>query len=283
MARTKSEIIKVVHEEAEKSRIDLKIVLSAEGGEQFKKIQDAEHQVLKRENSQRAKKTTELRKKRLEQYISIRHIHQEDTTYPCLHLPKTTENKAQYAVSTETQYTVFKIWNEYNILEDIKRGDLDNSTSNILIPLDSWTSRLLVYELPLSELQKNIYHGTHYEDVVDHIAKVLKMVDLIYVSRVDSHQLRMKVFPISLADDAKEWWISYGDEKITTWEELVEKFLCRFYPKSYDREDEMLDEGENWGIDPLEFLSNINTSFKYHKKVDGRTQKVIFHAWMNGN
>ncbi|GJS89201.1 hypothetical protein Tco_0771837 [Tanacetum coccineum] len=31
-------------------------------------------------------------------------------------------NKAQYAVSRETQYAVFKIWNEYNILEDIKRG-----------------------------------------------------------------------------------------------------------------------------------------------------------------
>ncbi|GJT48872.1 retrovirus-related pol polyprotein from transposon TNT 1-94 [Tanacetum coccineum] len=62
-----------------------------------------------------------------------------------------------------------------------------------------------------------MYHGTHYEDVVDHIAKILS--------------------------------------------------------ESYDREDEMLDEGENWEIDPLEFLSNINTSFKYHKKVDGRTQK----------
>ncbi|GJV89204.1 mitochondrial proton/calcium exchanger protein-like protein isoform X1 [Tanacetum coccineum] len=109
------------------------------------------------------------------------------------------------------------------------------------------------------------------------------MVDLIFVPGVDSHQLRIKVFPLSLADDAKEWWISEGDEKITTWEELVKKFFCRFYPKSYDREDEMLDEGENWGIDPLEFLSNINTSFKYHKKVDGRTQKVIFHAWINGN
>ncbi|GKD68279.1 hypothetical protein Tco_1322369 [Tanacetum coccineum] len=135
----------------------------------------------------------------------------------------------------------------------------------------------------LVELRKNIYHGTYNEDVVDHIAKVLKMVDLIYILGVDSHQLRMKVFPLSLADDAKEWWISEGDEKITTWEELVEKFFCRFYPKSYDGEDEMLDEGENWGINPLEFLSNINTSFKYHKKVDGRTQKVIFHAWMNGN
>ncbi|GJZ11071.1 hypothetical protein Tco_0545830 [Tanacetum coccineum] len=29
-------------------------------------------------------------------------------------------------------------------------GDLDNSTSNVLIPLDSWTSGLLVYKLPLS-------------------------------------------------------------------------------------------------------------------------------------
>ncbi|GJW74018.1 retrotransposon protein, putative, ty1-copia subclass [Tanacetum coccineum] len=29
--------------------------------------------------------------------------------------------------------------------------DLDNSTSNVLIPLDSWTSGLLVYKLPLSE------------------------------------------------------------------------------------------------------------------------------------
>ncbi|GJX87926.1 hypothetical protein Tco_0339940 [Tanacetum coccineum] len=34
----------------------------------------------------------------------------------------------------------------------IPSGDLDNSTSNVLIPLDSWTSGLLVYKLPLSGL-----------------------------------------------------------------------------------------------------------------------------------
>ncbi|GKF46622.1 hypothetical protein Tco_0136424, partial [Tanacetum coccineum] len=59
----------------------------------------------------------------------------------------------------------------------------------------------------LVELRKNIYHGTYNEDVVDHIVKVLKMVDLIHVPGMDSHQLRMKVFPLSLVDDAKEWWI----------------------------------------------------------------------------
>ncbi|GJV34507.1 zinc finger, CCHC-type containing protein [Tanacetum coccineum] len=77
------------------------------------------------------------------------------------------------------------------------------------------------------------------------IAMVLEMVDLIYIPGVDSHQLRMKVFPLSLADDAKEWWTNKGEGKITTWEELVEKFFCRFYSESYDEEDEMLDEGDN--------------------------------------
>ncbi|GJR28250.1 hypothetical protein Tco_1104482 [Tanacetum coccineum] len=81
--------------------------------------------------------------------------------YPCLHSLKTTADEDQYTVSRENQYAVFKIWNQYNILENIKRGpyskkspircDLDNSTSNVLIPLDSWTSGLLVYKLSLSE------------------------------------------------------------------------------------------------------------------------------------
>ncbi|GJW63188.1 hypothetical protein Tco_0115072 [Tanacetum coccineum] len=48
LVMTKSKIIKVVHEEVEKAGIDPNIVLSVKGGEQFKRIQDAEHQVHKR-------------------------------------------------------------------------------------------------------------------------------------------------------------------------------------------------------------------------------------------
>ncbi|GKD04627.1 hypothetical protein Tco_1179601 [Tanacetum coccineum] len=72
----------------------------------------------------------------------------------------------------------------------------------------------------LMELQNNASHGMFDEDVVDHIAK-----------------------------------INERDRKITTWEELVEKFFSEFYPESHDGEDEILDEGDNWGIDPLEFIS----------------------------
>ncbi|GKA52249.1 hypothetical protein Tco_0745445 [Tanacetum coccineum] len=97
----------------------------------------------------------------------------------------------------------------------------------------------------LIELKNNAYHGMFDEDMVDHIAK--------------------------------------GERKITTWEELVEKSVCKLYPKSHNGEDEMLDEGDNWGIDPLEFISRVNSSFENHMKVDRRTKKVLFHSWMNGN
>ncbi|GKG19598.1 hypothetical protein Tco_0376697, partial [Tanacetum coccineum] len=53
----------------------------------------------------------------------------------------------------------------------------------------------------LEKLQVNAYHGWIDEDVINHIAMVLKMIDSIYIPGVDSHQLRMKIFPLSLADE----------------------------------------------------------------------------------
>ncbi|GKE83767.1 hypothetical protein Tco_1557509 [Tanacetum coccineum] len=74
----------------------------------------------------------------------------------------------------------------------------------------------------LTELQSNAYRGKFDEDVVDHIAKVLEMLDLIKVFNVDTDRLRVKVFPLSLADDAKQWWIDEWDGKITVGEYLLE-------------------------------------------------------------
>nr|GEX80992.1 hypothetical protein [Tanacetum cinerariifolium] len=47
----KTEVIKVVQEEAEKIKLDPKTIISAKAGEKFKKTQDDEHQVLRREHS----------------------------------------------------------------------------------------------------------------------------------------------------------------------------------------------------------------------------------------
>nr|GEV53789.1 hypothetical protein [Tanacetum cinerariifolium] len=77
----------------------------------------------------------------------------------------------------------------------------------------------------LMELKNNAYHRIFDEDVVDHIAKVLELLNLVKIPGVNSHRLRMKVFPLSLADDARQSWINEGEEKNTTWEEQVENFF----------------------------------------------------------
>ncbi|GJX78449.1 hypothetical protein Tco_0326598 [Tanacetum coccineum] len=193
-----------------------------------------------------------------------------DMAYPTLCSIQRIHSTDQYGVFTSIEYGVFTSI-EYGVFTSIEYGN------------DKVTILTLNPKVFLEELQVNAYHGWIEEDVINHIAMVLKMIDSIYIPGVDSYQLRMKIFPLSLADEAKQWWINEGEEKITIWEELIEKFFCKFYPESYDGEEEMLNEGDNWGIDPLEFISRVNSSFDKHMKMDGRTKKVSFHAWINGN
>ncbi|GKA16782.1 hypothetical protein Tco_0696619 [Tanacetum coccineum] len=65
---------------------------------------------------------------------------------------------------SEDQYAV-SIKEDTALLRCGLAGDLDNSTSNVLIPLDSWTSGLLVYRLPLSGTESRLrpYHFNYPE------------------------------------------------------------------------------------------------------------------------
>ncbi|GKE00059.1 hypothetical protein Tco_1388042 [Tanacetum coccineum] len=56
----------------------------------------------------------------------------------------------------------------------------------------------------LMELRSNAYYGMFDEDVVDHIAKVLEILDLIKTPNMDTDCLRIMVFPLSLADYARQ-------------------------------------------------------------------------------
>ncbi|GKE18708.1 hypothetical protein Tco_1426285, partial [Tanacetum coccineum] len=134
--------------------------------------------------------------------------------------------------------------------EPIINKSMEKAHSESYLSITSNDIKINLSKEFLEELHKNTYHRWIDEDVIDHIAKVLEIIDLIHVPDTDSHQLRMKIFLLSLTDEARQWWIDEGEGKITVWEELIEKFFCKFYLNSYDGEDEMLDEGDNWGIDP---------------------------------
>ncbi|GJV21093.1 hypothetical protein Tco_1370113 [Tanacetum coccineum] len=55
-------------------------------------------------------------------------------------------------------------------------------------------------------LQDNAFNGIDGDDVVNHIAKVLEILEWIKIPNVDKDQLRLQVCPISLSGRAKEWW-----------------------------------------------------------------------------
>nr|GEX03072.1 hypothetical protein [Tanacetum cinerariifolium] len=82
----------------------------------------------------------------------------------------------------------------------------------------------------LMELQKNTYHKILHEDVMDHIAKVLEIINFINIPGMDSHRLQMKVFPLSLDDDARQWWIDEGKEKSPFGKNLLRNFSVNFIP-----------------------------------------------------
>ncbi|GJV51890.1 hypothetical protein Tco_1447631 [Tanacetum coccineum] len=69
LAMTKPEVIKVVQEEDEKIGLDPKAIKGAKAGEIFKKAQDAKHGVLKRQHTEKVRKSLELRKNKYDSYM----------------------------------------------------------------------------------------------------------------------------------------------------------------------------------------------------------------------
>ncbi|GJR94916.1 hypothetical protein Tco_0267090 [Tanacetum coccineum] len=127
-----------------------------------------------------------------------------------------TPRNFQYAVVLITEF----LMREYTLVmtELILRECMEKAQakSSLAKPKTDNDVKIKLSEEFLMELRSNAYCGTDDEDVVDHIAKVLEILDLIKTPNVDTYCLRMKVFPLSLAGDARQWWINEGDGKITT-------------------------------------------------------------------
>nr|GEW77559.1 hypothetical protein [Tanacetum cinerariifolium] len=69
IAISKTEVIKVICEEAKKIGIHLKEAISSKAGELFKKAYDIEHEILKRQHIKKVKKSLELRKQKHDSYM----------------------------------------------------------------------------------------------------------------------------------------------------------------------------------------------------------------------
>ncbi|XP_031272256.1 uncharacterized protein LOC116130674 [Pistacia vera] len=74
------------------------------------------------------------------------------------------------------------------------------------------------------------FGGLTHEDSNLHIANFLEICDTFKHNEVSDEAMRLRLFPFSLRDKAKSWLTSLPLGSITTWEQMTQKFLSRYFP-----------------------------------------------------
>ncbi|KAM2779297.1 hypothetical protein COP1_014582 [Malus domestica] len=76
------------------------------------------------------------------------------------------------------------------------------------------------------------YHGLSMEDPNKHLKEFEVVCSSITPINVDRSILKMKAFPFSLIDRAKNWLYELAPETVTSWESMKRAFLEKFFPTS---------------------------------------------------
>ena len=71
--------------------------------------------------------------------------------------------------------------------------------------------------------------GLPNEDPHAHISNLLQVCDIVKYNEVSDDAIRLRIFPFSLKNKVKHWLNSKPLNSITTWDNLVHKFLSKFF------------------------------------------------------
>ncbi|GJT11667.1 hypothetical protein Tco_0858709 [Tanacetum coccineum] len=97
----------------------------------------------------------------------------------------------------------------------------------------------------LDKIRENTFNGAIGENVFEHINKFLEVVGPIKINGVSQDRFRLSIFPISLTGAASEWFKKDCIGLITTWDDLVEKFIQKFYQLLNDNKEIEAEEDDD--------------------------------------
>ena len=74
------------------------------------------------------------------------------------------------------------------------------------------------------------FNGLLFEDHHLLFKLFLEISDAFKIAGATKDALRLRLFPYSLRDRARVWLNSLPSDSITTWNELADKFLMKYFP-----------------------------------------------------
>ena len=88
----------------------------------------------------------------------------------------------------------------------------------------------------ITMVQQHQFTGHPTEDPNEHLGRFLIMANTVKLNGVRSEVIKLHLFPFSLRDTAATWYESLPYGSVDSWDELVEAYLCRFFPPSLTSE-----------------------------------------------
>ncbi|GJT60301.1 reverse transcriptase domain-containing protein [Tanacetum coccineum] len=76
------------------------------------------------------------------------------------------------------------------------------------------------------------FHGFEGEDANEHLDKYLSITQFIKQKRISQDIINLNLFLFSLTHEAESWFYTLKTHSIHTWEDMVFKFLSKYFPYS---------------------------------------------------
>ncbi|GJZ26670.1 hypothetical protein Tco_0570923 [Tanacetum coccineum] len=93
----------------------------------------------------------------------------------------------------------------------------------------------------LSEVRINTFYRNEGEDVYKHI----EIVEPLKIRGLSHDQFGFSIFLISLSSAASEWFTKECIGTISTWDDLIERFVLKFHDLcEHDKEEEIDDDND---------------------------------------
>ncbi|CAN6566342.1 unnamed protein product [Malus baccata var. baccata] len=118
-------------------------------------------------------------------------------------------------------------------IKELSASGLDNAAPLCIQYPRAASDKTAEFELK-SSLLHHIpkYHGLSMEDSNKHLKEFEVVCSSMTPVNVDESILKMKVFPFSLLEKAKDWLYELAPGTVTSWESMKRAFLEKFFPTS---------------------------------------------------